>query len=151
RQADGTWAAKKVFTKRIPRTVEFSIDGAEFELYRDVTKFVRSQSQAAATRGEDSRARAIGFLMSLYQRRLASSTAALRRSLETRARRLAGALKHAEATARNAPADLPDPSELEELEDAERERIERLLEAITLAGSAEQVRVEIEDLQTLAE
>src|SRR5215467_12824904 len=31
RQADGTWVARKVFTKRIPRTVSFAIDGAEFE------------------------------------------------------------------------------------------------------------------------
>jgi superfamily II DNA or RNA helicase len=151
RQADNTWAAKKVFTRRIPNTVDFSIDGEEFELYRAVTKFVRRQSEAAAARGEDSRARAVGFLMTLYQRRLASSTYALRRSLESRARRLAEALKRAEATVRDAPADLPDPSELDELEDAERERIERMLEAVTLAGSADQVRAEIEELETLAE
>ena len=31
RQTDGTWTAKPVFTKRIPRTADFSIDGPEFE------------------------------------------------------------------------------------------------------------------------
>lgn len=151
RQADGTWIARKVFTKRIPRTVSFAIDGAEFELYDEVTKFVRRQSEAAAARGEDTRARAVGFLMALYQRRLASSTYALRHSLENRAKRLADALKHAEALARQAPPDIPDPSELEELEDAERERLERLLDAITLAGNGDQVQEEIQQLYGLAE
>ena len=47
RQSDGEWAAKPVFTKRIPQTVEFQIDGAEFELYRTVTRFVKRQSQRA--------------------------------------------------------------------------------------------------------
>jgi len=32
RQPDGTWAARKIFTKRIPHTVDFQIDGAEFDL-----------------------------------------------------------------------------------------------------------------------
>ena len=34
RQADGAWVARKIFTKRIPHTVDFQIDGAEFDLYR---------------------------------------------------------------------------------------------------------------------
>jgi hypothetical protein len=32
KQAGGTWVARKVFTKRIPRTVSFVIDGDEFDL-----------------------------------------------------------------------------------------------------------------------
>ena len=80
RQADGTWVAAKIFTKRIPHTVDFQIDDAEFELYRAVTRFVKRQSTRAAAQEDDPRARAVGFLMSLYQRRLASSTFAVRRS-----------------------------------------------------------------------
>lgn len=38
------------------------------------------------------------------------------------------------------PPELPDPEELEEMEESERERLEATLEAITLAGSADQVR-----------
>ena len=72
RQTDGTWTAKKIFTKRIPHTVDFQIDGPEFELYREITRFVKRQSTKAAARGDDPRARAVGFLMALYQRRLAS-------------------------------------------------------------------------------
>jgi superfamily II DNA or RNA helicase len=150
RRADGTWAAEPIFTKRIPHTVDFQIDGAEFDLYRDVTRFVKRESARAAAAGEDPRARAIGFLMSLYQRRLASSTFAMRHSLENRARRLEDGLKRAQDLARQAPPDLPDPDEQEEMEDDERERLEAMLEAITLAGSADQVRQEVQELRRLA-
>src|SRR5208337_5669361 len=150
RREDGTWGAKPIFTKRIPHTVDFQIDGAEFELYRDVTRFVKRESARAAANGEDPRARAIGFLMSLYQRRLASSTYAMRRSLENRARRLGEGLKRAQDLARQAPPDLPDPDELEEMEESERERLEVMLDAITLAGSADQVRQEVQELRRLA-
>jgi SNF2 family DNA or RNA helicase len=151
RQPDGAWVAKKIFTKRIPHTVDFQMDGAEFELYSEVTRFVKRQSKKAAERSDDPRARAVGFLMSLYQRRLASSTYAMRRSLEKRARRLEDGLKRAHDLASVAPPVLPDPEELEEMEDLERERIEEMLEAITLAGNAEQVREEIAELEQLAE
>ncbi|MDQ3774057.1 MAG: SNF2-related protein [Pseudomonadota bacterium] len=150
RRPDGTWAAEPIFTKRIPHTVDFQIDGAELDLYRDVTRFVKRESARAAAEGEDPRARAIGFLMSLYQRRLASSTYAMRHSLENRARRLTEGLKRAQELVRLAPPDLPDPEEIEEMEESERERLEALLEAITLAGSAEQVREEVEELRRLA-
>ena len=137
---DGSWVARKIFTKRIPHTVDFNIDGAEFKLYCEVTRFVKQQSARAAAQTDDPRARAVGFLMSLYQRRLASSTYALRHSLENRARRLTIGLKNAQELARIAPPDLPDPSELEEMEESERDRLEQMLEAITLAGNADQVR-----------
>ncbi|HPO87543.1 MAG TPA: helicase-related protein, partial [Candidatus Hydrogenedentes bacterium] len=151
RRPDGTWAAEKIFTKRIPHTVEFQIDGAEFDLYREITRFVKRQSAKAAAQGDDPRARAVGFLMSLYQRRLASSTYAMRHSLENRARRLEEGLKKAQALARQAPPDLPDPEEIEEMEETERDRLEEMLEAITLAGNADQVREEIAELRRLAE
>ena len=151
RQADGTWVANKIFTKRITRTADFAIDGDEFDLYRRVTTFVKSQSYRAAQAGDDPRARAIGFLMALYQRRLASSTFALRRSLENRARRLEDGLRRAQELARLAPPELPDAEELEEMEEAERERLEQILDAVTLAGNPEQVRDEARELKALAE
>ncbi|MEW6441834.1 MAG: helicase-related protein [bacterium] len=149
RRQDGTWAAEKIFTKRVPHTVDFQIDGPEFDLYREITRFVKRQSAKAAAQGEDPRARAVGFLMSLYQRRLASSTYAMRHSLENRARRLEEGLKRAQELVRLAPPDLPDPEEIEEMEETERERLEAMLEAITLAGNAGQLREEIAELRQL--
>lgn len=150
-QADGTWAAEKIFKKRIPQTVNFQIDGAECELYCEITRMVKRQSAKAAAQGDDPRARAVGFLMALYQRRLASSMYAMRHSLENRARRLEDGLKRAQELIRIAPADLPDPEELEEMEEDDRERLEQILEAITLSGNAEQVREEIAELRQFAQ
>ncbi len=140
-----------MFTRRIPRTANFDIDGPELALYQEVTRFVKRQSARAAAQGDDPRARAVGFLMSLYQRRLASSAYAMRRSLENRARRLEEGLKRARELLRKAPPSLPDREELDEFEDAERERLERQLEAVTLAGNADQVRAEVAELRGLAE
>ncbi|MDQ7839467.1 MAG: helicase-related protein [bacterium] len=148
---DGTWEARKIFTKRIPRTVRFAIQGDEEALYRAVTRYVRNQSSRAAAQEADPRARAVGFLMSLYQRRLASSTMALRHSLANRARRFEEGLKRAELLLATAPPDLPDPEELEEMEEAERERLEEILEAFTLAQNPQQVREEIAELRDLAD
>ena len=70
--------------------------------------------------------------------------------MENRARRLEEGLKRAQDLARQAPPDLPDPEELEEMEESERERLEAMLEAVTLAGSADQVRQEVQELRRLA-
>ena len=74
----------------------------------------------------------------------------MRRSLENRARRLEDGLTRAQDLVRKAPPDLPDPEELEEMEESERDRLEALLEAITLAGSADLVRREVHELRRLA-
>jgi len=150
RRPDGAWAAEKIFTKRIPNTVAFQIDGAEFDLYREITRFVKRQSARAAAQGDDPRARAVGFLMALYQRRLASSTRAMRHSLQNRADRLEKGLEKAQELVKLAPPDLPDAEEMEEMEENERARLEEMLEAVTLAGNAEQVREEIGELRQLA-
>ncbi len=150
RGADGRWEARKIFTKRIPTTADFKIDGPEFELYQQVTQFVKRQSARAAAAGDDRRARAVGFLMALYQRRLTSSARAIRCSLANRAHRLELGLAQAEDLARTAPPELPSMDELEEMEERDRERLERLLDAITLAGNAEMVREEIAELRGLA-
>lgn len=153
RESDGSWACRKIFTERIPKTADFRIDGAEFDLYREITRFVKRESKKAADAGDDPRARAITFLMSLYQRRLASSTFALRRSLENRARRLEEALKRAQDLVRQLPADfeVPDADEMEEMEEADREHLEDQLAAVSIAKNAGQVREEIQELKAFAE
>ena len=150
RDENGKWATRPIFTKRIPKTVDFKMDGPEFDLYEHVTRFVKQQSARAAAAGDDRRARAVGFLMALYQRRLTSSTRAIRCSVSNRADRLDRALAEAQDLAQNAPPDVPDLDELEEMEDHDRERLERLLDAVALAGNAEMVREEIAELRSLA-
>ncbi len=148
-QPDGSWAAKKIFTKRIPHSVNFQIDGAEFDLYRAVTHYVKAQSTRAAAQEEDPRARAVGFLMTLFQRRLASSTFAVRRSLEKRANKLDSALKRGQQLLAE-DVELPDPDDLEEMEESERENWEEKLILISIARNPQQVLEEIDDLKRLA-
>lgn len=143
-QPDGTWAAKKIFTKRIPHTVNFAIDGTEFDLYREVTRFVKSQSARAAAREDDPRARAVGFLMTLYQRRLASSTFAVQRSLENRARRLGTVLTRGKQLLEEI-VEIPDPEDLEEMDESEREKWE---ERLALMRSPETHRSFVRKLTT---
>ena len=150
RQPDGSWVAEPIFTKRITHTVDFQIDGPEFDLYCEVTRFVKRQSTRAAAQEDDPRARAVGFLMALYQRRLASSTRAVHCSLQNRAKRLEQGLKHAEELIRLVPPELPDPEELEEMEEGDRERLEEMIEAASLAGNATDIRQEIGELRDLA-
>lgn len=147
RQPDGTWAARAIFTKRIAHTAEFKIDGAEFELYTALTRFVKQQSSRAASL-DDPRARAVGFLMSLYQRRLASSTYAIRRSLEHRIERLKALLKSGRIADQEAP-DVPDADELEEMSEEEQVKLENKLEAVTIAATEQQLRDEIQQLEAL--
>ena len=49
------WVGRKIFTGCIPHTVDFQIDGAEFDLYTAVTRFVNGKAPAAAA-GDDPRA-----------------------------------------------------------------------------------------------
>ncbi len=149
-QQDGSWIANPVFTKRIPRTAGFKIDGPEWNLYQKITKFVKDQSRRVA-RDNNPRARAIGFLMSLYQRRLASSIYAIKRSLEKRAKKLEDSLRDAQILSKTVLPNLPTYEELEEYEDQEREELEKLLDAVTLASDAEDVRTEVAQLYELAQ
>ncbi len=150
KQPDNTWAAKKIFTRRITQSAGFTIDGKEFELYQEVTRYVKRQSAKAAARGDDLRARAVGFLMALYQRRLASSIYSLKRSLENRVKRMESNLAKAAKLALEAPPVIPDEEELEEMEEIDRERFEAILEAVTLVSDADQIKEEMEELLELA-
>ena len=76
-----TGAVKTLFTKRNVQTTEFEIDAEEWEFYDALTRYVEEQSARAAA-DESARGRAIGFTMALLQRRFASSTYAVRRTLE---------------------------------------------------------------------
>ena len=150
RQPDGQWAALPVFTKRITHTAGFHIADAELALYEAVSKFIRQQSARAAEQGDNARARAVGFLMTLYQRRLASSARAIRRSLENRARRLTENLQKPPSPSAAMPPNAPDPEDLEEMTDDDRAAWEARLDAVTIADRAHEIRAEIAELQDFA-
>ena len=148
-QADGTWKSVKLFTKRIPHTVAFSLQGAEKDLYNEVTHYVQRQSARAAEAGDERRARAVGFMMAMYQRRMASSTYSLKESLLRRQKKLKDLLETANLLGELPVPDVPSEDEWEEMDDAERESKERELERATLARSKPDLDAELKEIAQL--
>ncbi len=83
-------SGNKLFKDRHPQRVEYEISGDEWELYNEVTDFVSRKLKEI--RGDSSKATA-GFALATMQRRVASSTRAIRRTLERRLDRLEKALE----------------------------------------------------------
>jgi len=148
-QADGTWKAVKLFKKRIPHTVAFCLEGDEMDLYKAVTRYVQRQSARAAESGDDRRARAVGFIMAMYQRRMASSTHSLKQSLLRRQKGLKHLLETANQLGDIPMPDIPTEEEWEEMDDAEREARERELERATLARRKPDLEQELKEIAQL--
>ena len=72
------------FTKRLPKLILVQLEEDELELYQDISKYLREQYNMA----QESKQRAIGFLMVTYQKMLASSSNAVRTALKRRIIRL---------------------------------------------------------------
>jgi superfamily II DNA or RNA helicase len=121
----------KLFTERETRTVAFDLDREELDLYEAVTEYVLDQSLKAAS-DESPRGRAVGFTMALYQRRLASSVHALRRSLERRIERIERRLRDL-----GHPQTGFDERRLDDLEELTEEEIAALEDAAEEASIAE--------------
>jgi superfamily II DNA or RNA helicase len=139
-----TGEVKKIFTKRDVRTVTFELDDEESDFYLALTRYVEDQSIRAAAELSP-RGRALGFTMAMYQRRMASSMYAIRRSLERRKEKLEKQLKKPEVVAF-------DEKVLEELEDLPEDEVEREVDRIeeaSLSVDREAVNQEIAELQTL--
>jgi superfamily II DNA or RNA helicase len=148
-QPDGTWKAEKLFKKRIPHTVAFCLEGAEMELYKAVTHYVQRQSARAAESGDERRARAVGFIMAMYQRRMASSTHSLKQSLLRRQKALKQLLESANQIGELPVPEIPTEEEWEEMDDAEREAKERELERATLAKRKPDLEQELKEIAEL--
>src|SRR6202521_3561767 len=81
---DGT----PLFPERRAYTASYSLSPAEADLYQAVTTYVREEMNRADRTGDDKRRINVGFALQILQRRLASSPAAIDRSLERRRKRL---------------------------------------------------------------
>ena len=89
---------EKLFKARHPKRVEYDLTPSEQQLYDAVTDFVANKLRAI--RGEQSRTTA-SFALTTMQRRAASSTRAIRRTLERRVARIDKALEDPAAYLRN--------------------------------------------------
>ena len=81
---------RPLFPERIAHSVPYRLSEAEARLYREVTDYVRGEFNRAEALQNDGRAGAVGFALTILQRRLASSPEAVYRSLLRRRERLEG-------------------------------------------------------------
>jgi SNF2 family DNA or RNA helicase len=146
-----TFEGRKLFPERIAETVPYELTALEYDLYEDVTHYVR-EGMNRADRIGGKRRNTVGFALTVLQRRLASSPEAIYRSLVRRTERLERKRQEIlDGTSRESmptidPADL-DTDELtaEEIEELEEE----LLDAATAAQTVEELDVELLELRAL--
>ncbi|MBU9576475.1 DUF3883 domain-containing protein [Burkholderia multivorans] len=144
-----TGQVKALFTRRIVKTIDFAIGEGEeeYDLYDGLTRYVENQSIRAA-RDDSARGRAVGFTMAMLQRRFASSTYAVRRSLERMKEKRERILENPEKYRQEQIARrLPD--DFDELPDDEQQDMLSDLEATVASFNPEHLREEILDLSVL--
>lgn len=151
---DGT----KLFPERRAYTASYELSPIEADLYHAVTTYVREEMNRADRTGDDKRRMNVGFALQILQRRLASSPAAIHRSLERRRKRLEERLREAKqlrstgATTLSASPSMPgyDPDDLEEAPGDETEIAEeQLVDQATAAQTLAELEAEIEILKDI--
>ena len=143
-----TFEGTRLFPERFAFTVKYELSQAEKELYVAVTDYVREEmNRADAIEGDNRRRTAVGFALTTLQRRLASSPAAIHRSLERRKARLESELREARmyAAVKSDAPDVPeDWDDLEDLTDEEREALEdQAIAGATNARTPDELETEI--------
>ena len=144
-----------LFPERMAYTVSYKLSPEEENLYTAVTQYVREEFDRAGALENDKRAGAVGFALTILQRRLASSPEAIYRSLRRRRERLQGRLQELEGLQRKgetgsiaAPAMIAfDSEDFEDLEDAPENEIEaqegEVLDQATAAQTIDELQQEI--------
>ncbi len=149
RRFDGT----ALFPERRAYTAQYELSEPETTLYEAVTQYVREEmNRAERFAATDDRRRVnVGFALTVLQRRLASSPAAIHESLKRRLARMEDRLTAMrEGVPAPAPAPTLDPDDLEEATEEEIETTEeRVLDQATAAATMEELETEIETLRRL--
>lgn len=149
-----TFYGKRLFPERRAYTVPYELSLAEQELYEQVTEYVR-QEMNRAERLDGRRGNQVGFALTVLQRRLASSPAAIHRSLERRRLRLEARRQEmlSGQQAVSAPASVPSvpvEDELDDLTGGELEELEeQVVDAATAARTLQELELEIAALSEL--
>ena len=149
RRFDGS----KLFPERRAQTITYELSADEQALYDAVTHYVREEMNRAERLQGDEKTQ-IGFALAALQRRLASSPAAIYKSLDNRLNRLKEKLEEVRAGGSIQEPATPyfsDPDELEdELPDDEYENIENeVVSHVTAAQTESELLAEIEVVREL--
>ena len=137
---------KPLFVPRIVITPDIRLSDPEKILYNEVSEYVHNQYNKAI---QVDKKRNIGFALVILQRRLASSTYALQKSLERRQHRLEDMLKgpNAQKNKTNSPTFSMD--DVEDMSEEERWKEEELWETLSVAENREELQKEINTLGDL--
>lgn len=138
---------KPIFTNRYPETIKFRLSDKEQVLYNELSKYVISQYNVAL---QSDKRRNVAFALLILQRRMASSTYALLRSLERRKERLEGLLK-GEELVKEMPMAAIDLEEVEDYEEEKRWEQEKRWETLSIAENRAELEKEISTLKDLIE
>ncbi len=147
----------KLFPERRAYTASFELSAEEADLYQAVTTYVREEMNRADRSGDGGRRNSVGFALQILQRRLASSPAAIHRSLERRRKRLEERLREERlmrdggATLCRTPT-LPsyDPDDFDEAPGDELEAAEdQIVDSATAAQTLAELEAEIAILSDL--
>ena len=149
-----TFDGTRLFPERFAYTVQYELSNAEKDLYVAVTNYVRDQMNRADSMDGDKRRKvAVGFALTTLQRRLASSPAAIHRSLERRKKRLESELHEARIMSSGISDDVDVPEDevdLEDLTEAEREALEdKAVSGATTSRTPGELEAEISMLDRL--
>ena len=139
---------KPLFLPRHVKTIPFNLgidSPKEKDLYNALSEYVNTQYNKALTKDKK---RNVAFALVILQRRLASSSFALLRSLERRKKRLEDLLKGAIEKSK-APAGDIDFDTIEDLSEEERWKEEEIWETLSVAENREELEREIETLDDL--
>ena len=140
---------KPLFLPRHVQTLSFNLgvdSPQEKELYNQLSEYVNGQYNKALRKDKKNN---VAFALVILQRRLASSTYALLKSLERRKVRLSELLAGADEE-KLTEQDV-DFETIEDLSEEERWEKEEIWETLSVAENLEELRREIEILETLAE
>ncbi len=142
-----TFEGTRLFPERFANTVEYELTQPEKDLYNAVTDYVvHEMNRVDEMSGDGRRRNTVGFALTTLQRRLASSPAAIHRSLERRRKRLESELEDSRlrASAISDDVDIPDWDDLDDLTDEEREAVEdKAIAGATASRTPEELATEI--------
>ena len=155
---DGT----PLFPERRAYTVNYALSPGEAELYQEVTDYVRKEFNRAEALENAGRKGAVGFALTILQRRLASSPEAIYQSLKRRRERLEKRLREEQSPKPGATGELDlnfnmpslSSDDIEDLDDAPDDEVEeaevKVVDQASAARTIAELRVEIEQLKGLA-
>src|ERR1700676_1649873 len=153
---DGT----PLFPERRAYTASYALSPVEADLYQAVTTYVREEMNRADRSGDDKRRSNGGFALKILHRPLASSRAAIHRSLERRRKRLEERLREEKLMRQTGSAPLHhspvlpayDPDDIDEVPGNEAEEAEeQIVDHATAAATLAELEAEIVILRDLEE